>query len=141
MNVFNRSLLLTAGLMVTMMPVSGFAEDENAGSRYTMEKTEAGIVRLDTRTGAVTLCSIDNAQLVCRMAADERAAFEQELNLLSDRVTALEKTAAQAPIARLPTDEELDRSMSFMEKMLKRFMGTMQELEKSQNHEALPQKT
>ncbi len=141
MNPFFRSLLPVAGLMATLVPAPGFAEDAIADSRYTMEKTEGGIVRLDTRTGAVTLCAMDNARLVCRMAADERAAFEQEITLLSDRVAALEKAAQQAPIARLPTDEELDRSMRFMENVLKRFMGTLQELEKSQDHKAFPQKT
>ncbi len=66
---------------------------EEAG-RYQMQKTETGVARLDTQTGEMTLCREQAGELVCRMGADERRAFEDELDRLSARVDALEKAAA-----------------------------------------------
>ncbi|AUX75126.1 MULTISPECIES: hypothetical protein [Sinorhizobium] len=100
--------------------------------RYSMQKSETGFARLDTETGEVTLCQEKNGELVCRMAADERAAFERELDLLTKRIEALEKavqSGAAAAKPDLPTDEEIDRTMSIMERMMRKFMDIVKELE------------
>ncbi|APG83332.1 hypothetical protein [Sinorhizobium americanum] len=105
---------------------------EPAPGRFSMEKSETGFARLDTETGEVTLCQEKNGELVCRMAADERAAFERELDLLTKRVEALEKavqSGAAAAKPDLPTDEEIDRTMSIMERMMRKFMDIVKELE------------
>ena len=128
--------------------LSGSAQAEGEG-RYRMEKTETGFVRLDTASGDVSLCREQDGQLVCRMAADERAAFEKELDLLTKRVEALEKsgtTALTDAKPSLPTDEEIDRTMSVMEKMMQRFMGIVKNLEDGKEDaepgkDADPQKT
>ncbi|MCR6500903.1 hypothetical protein MUO32_17840 [Shinella sp. CPCC 101442] len=111
--------------------LAGSAHAEGEG-RYRMEKTETGFIRLDTTSGDVSLCREQEGQIVCRMAADERAAFEKELDLLTRRVEALEKggtTALTDAKPSLPTDEEIDRTMSVMEKMMQRFMGIVKNLE------------
>lgn len=128
--------------------VAGSAQAEGEG-RYRMEKTEGGFVRLDTATGEVSLCREQEGQIVCRMAADERAAFEKELDLLTKRVEALEKggeTGETAAKPSLPTDEEIDRTMTIMEKMMQRFMGIVKNLEEGEEEttpgkDAIPQKT
>ncbi|GLR50386.1 hypothetical protein KYK30_01290 [Shinella yambaruensis] len=128
--------------------VAGSAQAEGEG-RYRMEKTDGGFVRLDTATGEVSLCREQEGQIVCRMAADERAAFEQELDLLTKRVEALEKggvTGETAAKPSLPTDEEIDRTMTIMEKMMQRFMGIVKNLEEGEEEtapgkDAIPQKT
>ncbi|ACP23983.1 hypothetical protein NGR_c01830 [Sinorhizobium fredii NGR234] len=105
---------------------------EAAPGRFSMQKAETGFARLDTETGEVTLCQEKNGELVCRMAADERAAFERELDLLTKRVEALEKAVqggATAVKPDLPTDEEIDRTMSIMERMMRKFMDIVKELE------------
>ncbi|MNL76615.1 hypothetical protein D3C87_2026100 [compost metagenome] len=81
--------------------------------------------------------------MVCRMAADERAAFEQELDLLTRRVDALEKAAkAGESVAKqdLPAEEEIDRAMGIMERMMRRFMDIVKDLEGSDPAQE-PQKT
>ena len=111
--------------------LAGAAHAEGEG-RYRMEKTETGFVRLDTASGDVSLCREQDGQIVCRMAADERAAFEKELDLLAKRVEALEKGGVSRESAAkpaLPTDEEIDRTMTIMEKMTQRFMGIVKNLE------------
>lgn len=128
--------------------VAGSAQAEGEG-RYRMEKTDGGFVRLDTATGEVSLCREQEGQIVCRMAADERAAFEKELDLLTKRVEALEKGGATGETAAkpsLPTDEEIDRTMTIMEKMMQRFMGIVKNLEEGEEEtapgkDAVPQKT
>ena len=120
--------------------LAGPAMAEGEG-RYRMDKTEGGFVRLDTATGEVSLCRERDGQIVCRMAADERAAFEKELDLLTKRVEALEKAGAGGQTAAkpsLPSDEEIDRTMSIMEKMMQRFMGIVKDLEGEE--EAAPEK-
>jgi len=135
-------------LTLVALALAGSAHAEGEG-RYRMDKTESGLVRLDTVTGEVSLCREQEGQIVCRMAADERAAFEKELDLLTARVEALEKAAATGQTAvkpTLPTDEEIDRTMSIMEKMMQRFMGIVKNLEGGEEEptpgkDAVPQKT
>ena len=132
--------------VATLMAGSAQAEGEG---RYRMEKTETGFIRLDTASGDISLCREQEGQIVCRMAADERAAFEKELDLLTKRVEALEKggvTGQTAAKPSLPTDEEIDRTMGIMEKMMQRFMGIVKNLEDGEEEtapgkDAIPQKT
>jgi len=138
----------TLPLVLALAALAGPAAAEGEG-RYRMEKTEGGFVRLDTVTGEISLCREKDGQIACRMAADERAAFERELELLTMRVEALEKAAMAAPAdakPRFPTDEEIDRTMSVMERMMQRFMGIVKNLdgggeETTPGTEAMPQKT
>ena len=133
---------LGLGLMVPL-----HAEEVSPG-RYSMQKAETGLARLDTETGEVSLCRENNGELVCRMAADERAAFERELDLLTKRVEALERAVESGETAHkpdLPADEEIDRAMGIMEKMMRKFMEIAKELELYGNDPAdqggVPQKT
>lgn len=124
----------------------GLAEGEG---RYRMERTQDGLVRLDTVTGEVSLCREASGQIACRMAADERAAFEEELDSLTRRVEALEnaqKSALSDDKPRLPSDEEIDRTMGIMERMMQRFMAIVKNLEGEEEKSApqeplLPEKT
>lgn len=121
--------------------LAGSAHADGEG-RYRMEKTDTGFIRLDTTSGDISLCREKDGQIVCRMAADERAAFEKELDLLTKRVEALEKggtTALTDAKPSLPTDEEIDRTMTVMEKMMQRFMGIVKNLEDGEE-KAVPEK-
>ncbi|MBB3976167.1 exonuclease VII small subunit [Rhizobium azooxidifex] len=123
----------------------GLAEGEG---RYQMERTAEGFVRLDTVTGEVSLCKEASGQMACRMAADERAAFEVELDSLTRRVEALEKAEKSAlsdDKPRLPTDEEIDRTMGIMERMMRRLMAIVKNLEGEEEkiapQQPVPEKT
>lgn len=121
--------------------LAGSAHADGEG-RYRMEKTDTGFIRLDTTSGDISLCREKDGQIVCRMAADERAAFEKELDLLTKRVEALEKggtTALTDTKPSLPTDEEIDRTMTVMEKMMQRFMGIVKNIEDGEE-KAVPEK-
>lgn len=117
-------------LAVPLLPLQASAQEMDQ-SRFKLEKTEHGFVRLDSRSGALSLCQEKDGNLVCRMAADERAAYEQELDLLGKRVAALESKAGVTPqVARaLPDDAEVERSLSIMESFMRRFFGVVKEFE------------
>lgn len=131
-------------LIGTSFALAGSAGAEDpAPGRYSMQKSDTGIARLDTQTGEVSLCQEKDGQLVCRMAADERAAFELEIDLLTKRVEALEKAAKSGEsVAKpdLPADEEIDRAMGIMERMMRKFMDIVKDLEGSDPAQE-PQKT
>jgi hypothetical protein len=87
----------------------------------------------------MSLCSEKDGALVCRMGADERAAYEDELDRLADRVSALEKSMAARPA--LPTDAEVDRSIGIMERMMRSFMGIVREFRAEDEANPLPQRS
>jgi hypothetical protein len=105
--------------------------------RYRLEKSADGFVRMDTQTGAMSICQEQSGQLVCKMAADERRAFQDEVERLQGevksldgRVTKLENSLTARMESKLPTEEEFDKTMSYMERFFRRFMGIAKELEK-----------
>jgi hypothetical protein len=144
----NRMLIPVLAVGGVFAAVTVFAQ-EPAPGRYAMQKADSGIARLDTQTGEVSLCQEGNGEMVCRMAADERTAFELELDLLTKRVETLEKAVGEGQTAlkpRLPTEEEIDQTMSIMERMMRSFMGIVKDLERedktpSGKTEDGPQKT
>ncbi|MFT2210793.1 hypothetical protein ACLJYM_02790 [Rhizobium giardinii] len=140
----NRLLMPVLALGGVLAAIAAFAQ-EPAPGRYAMQKTDTGIARLDTQTGEVSLCQEKEGDLVCRMAADERTAFELELDLLAKRIEILEKAVGEGQTAlkpRLPTKEEIDQTMSIMERMMRSFMGIVKDLEReSDGTESVPQKT
>lgn len=113
-------------------------------ARFALEKTDSGFVRLDRKTGALTLCQEKGGDITCRMAADERAAYEEDLSRLEKRVEALEqKLVAGRPLASgepLPSEEEVERSIGIMERFMRSFFGLVQEF-KQQEDGATPNKT
>ena len=130
-------------IAATATAVPAFAEDTDL-ARFALEKTENGFVRLDRKTGALTLCQEKDGALTCRMAADERAAYEEDLTRLEKRVEALEKSlAAGRPLANgepLPSDEEVERSIGIMERFMRSFFGLVEEF-KAKEDGATPDKT
>ncbi|QGG89078.1 hypothetical protein GH983_00655 [Agrobacterium sp. MA01] len=128
--MFIAKTLLTLAALSLGVPVA-MAQDA-ATDRYTLEKSESGFVRLDRQTGAVTLCTEADGTLTCRMAADERAAYDADLARLEKRIEALEKRVAEGTAAKsdeLPSDAEIDRSIGIMERFMRTFFGLVQEFQ------------
>ena len=125
-------------IIVTLLVaiITSFAAHAETG-RFVMEETDEGYVRMDTQTGSISICTIENNQLVCKMAADERAALNQDLAKLEDRIIILEKRIENAmPVIEgneLPTEEEFERGLGYMEKFMRRFMGIARELDEPNN--------
>ncbi|MGV2101321.1 hypothetical protein [Rhizobium sp. 21-4511-3d] len=129
---------IAIGLATLLFPATLLAAEPDT-ARFQLERSGDHFVRLDKQTGAMSLCEEKDGSLVCRMAADERAAYEDELDRLSDRVSALENKSIVNKA--LPSDAEIDRSISIMEKMMKSFMGVVKQFQEDEKTAPLPQKT
>ncbi|UFZ02998.1 hypothetical protein LQG66_27655 [Bradyrhizobium ontarionense] len=76
------ALLVLGGLCGEVSAAEDTAPDNDRG-RYTMSTTPDGVVRLDTRTGAVSTCNNSaGSGWACYAVPDERAALDAEIGRL-----------------------------------------------------------
>lgn len=125
-----RMMALAAGLIC--VPTAVLAQN----GRYTLEKTGQGYVRMDTATGEISFCRTQDNQIVCKLSADDRAAFQEHIGELEARIKELEErleTADSAPLAEphdgFPSEQEMEKTLGFMEKFFRRFMDIVKDLE------------
>lgn len=131
-------------LLALAVPQASSAE----GDRYTLEKSATGYVRMDTQTGEMSICEERDGQLVCKLAADERKAFQDELEsmqgamkALDERITKLENSLAARLESTIPTEEDFDRTLSFMERFFRTFIDIVKGAEEGGTPVPAPQKT
>jgi hypothetical protein len=116
-------------LVVSALVVSVFAGSrgavaqsmpDNENGRYALSPIADGLIRLDTRTGAVSTCNNAGAGWACYAVPDERAAYDAEIGRLqaeNEKSKAeLEKLktelAARAPAVEEKTEEAMPKSDS-----------------------------
>jgi hypothetical protein len=144
--------LLLASQPSTASAQSGTPDSENG--RFSLTPIDDGFLRLDQRTGRVSICSRRALGWSCHPVPDERAALEEEIARLQRDNAALKKDmltrgitppgapATQAPTTQAPTaqppapadkpalkvpsDAELDRAMAVMERLWKRLVEMVQ---------------
>ena len=141
---FLKPVVLAVCLAGAGFAVAGPPETENG--RYTLSPTGDGVLRLDTRTGAVSLCARKDAGWACNAVPDERQALESEIARVQRENGALKKDMlarglplpggiASGPASSqrelnlkvpLPSDAEIDRVMSAFEKMWRRLQEMVQ---------------
>jgi|SRR6266516_1887097 hypothetical protein len=117
--------------------------------RFTFKQVSDGLLRLDTSSGAVALCSKRAVGWACQTVPEDRVALESEIARLQDENTALKrefiahglslpngiKTPPGSPKSgdqdlRMPSDADLDRAMSFLEKAWRRLVEMVQRLQR-----------
>ena len=146
-----RIALISPLLLMSLLAGASAAEPD----RYRLEKTPNGYVRMDTRTGEMSICQEKWGELVCRMAADERTAVQDEMErlqtelkvlndqlatvkALEDRVTKLENSVTAKIEQSLPTEEDFNKTMSYMERFFRSFMGIVRDFENENSKPAVP---
>jgi hypothetical protein len=138
--------MLKASMLVVSMTLASAAAvaEEPPPARYTMTPIEGGALRLDTLTGAVDRCVAEAGVWSCRTLPDEGRALQDEIDRLAEENAALRAKLEASGIDdatadagesgrptmsfRLPSEAEIDKAMSFMERLLKRFKAMVDSL-------------
>jgi hypothetical protein len=139
---------LVGALLSAAAVLSSSAWADPGDSRYSLNRADDGYVRLDGRTGQVSVCTRDPAGWTCRLVADERAALEAEINRLRDENVALKKELldrniplpglvkpelpapeAEAP-RQAPEPRELDKLVGLIEKLWRRMVDAIAALQR-----------
>jgi hypothetical protein len=133
---------------------------DTENGRYTLAPTADGVIRLDTRTGTVSNCNNNGHGWACYAVPDERAAMDETIGRLqaeneklkaqlAERETTTpgkigealpksDKQAGQPKTAEgerkieipLPSDQDMDRVMSFVERTWRRLMEMANRMQK-----------
>jgi len=146
-----RKVILAAVLGATGVVSAAGAADEKPG-RYTMSPADGGgFVRLDGETGTMALCTRKGGEWACQEMLDstkdlrrenDRLAAEnkdlkadvrrlEEMLGLGDGKKGEEKRAERPGGGlQLPSEEEVDRALNYVERMLKKFRDKLKQFER-----------
>jgi hypothetical protein len=126
---------------------------ETEHGRFTFKQVSDGLLRLDSRTGEVALCSRRAVGWACQALPEDRTALESEIARLQGENAALKRElvarglplpdgikgppAAAKPDQdlKLPSDADLDRAMSFLERAWRRLVEMVQKLQRDMDSE------
>jgi hypothetical protein len=137
------------------------AKPDTENGRYALSPIADGVLRLDTRTGAVSTCNNSGSGWACYAVPDERAAFDTEIGRLQAENEKLRAQLAgqggtvtgkveealpkSDPLKKpepkvaegerkieipLPSDRDMDRMMSFLEKAWRRLIEMANRVQK-----------
>jgi hypothetical protein len=117
--------------------------------RYSFSASADGMIRLDTRTGAISNCHNTPSGWACYAVPDERKALDEEIGRLQAENEKLKtQLAKQDPAAAgktdppntadgqrrieipLPSDQDMDRVMSFLQRAWKRLVDMANQMQK-----------
>ena len=143
---------------------AGPAMPDTDNGRYALSTTPDGVLRLDTRTGAVSTCNNNGAGWACYAVPDERAALDAEIGRLqTDNEKLKKELAARGPVVTgkieeplpksdslkksepkvaegerkieipLPSDRDIDRMMSFLERAWRQLIEMANRVQKDVN--------
>jgi hypothetical protein len=79
------------GFCLLVPALADEATPDNDGGRYSFSKQADGLLRLDTQTGDVSLCSQRTVGWACQAVPDDRAVFENEISRLRRENAVLKK--------------------------------------------------
>jgi hypothetical protein len=137
------------------------AGPDSENGRYALSPVADGVIRLDTRTGAVSTCTNSGAGWACYAVPDERAALDAEIGRLqADNEKLRAELATREPAVTgkidealpktdslkkpepkvadgerkieipLPSDRDMDRVMSFLERAWRRLIDMANRMQK-----------
>src|SRR3954452_2049943 len=149
-----------AAMAVSAGCVAAQSAPDGENGRYSMTPIPEGVLRLDTRTGTASTCTKSEAGWACYAVPDERTALDAEIGRLQAEVETLKgRLAAGAAVSGkidealpksdplkksdpkaaegdrrieipLPSDQDVDRVMSFLEKAWRRLIDMANRVQK-----------
>jgi hypothetical protein len=133
-------------------PAAQDAAPPAATGRFIFSRVDGGILRLDSLSGQVTLCSQRSAGWVCQAVPEERAAFDSEVMRLTAEVDSLKAEIAalrarpapprppaelaprgdqnKTSVLKLPTDEDIKWARAAIEKVWRQFVDMVADFQK-----------
>jgi hypothetical protein len=144
------SIVVAAALCLAAIGAAAAAEaaPDSENGRYTFSTSPDGMIRLDTRTGTVSNCTNSSSGWACYAVPDERKALDEEIGRLQAENEKLKAQLAAAGktddkqagpnIAEnqrkieipLPSDQDMDRVMSFLQRAWKRLVDMANRMQK-----------
>jgi hypothetical protein len=141
------ALALTLSLAASAVASAQTATPDSENGRYSFNAVGDGVLRLDSRTGQVSHCSRSDTGWACKVVPDERSALETEIARLQGQNAMLKKellahglpvpgvpgpsgAKPSEPELKLPSDAEVDKVMSFLEKVWRRLVEMGRNLQK-----------
>src|SRR5258706_2687875 len=109
---FSSVIVLAVCLAGSGQALAG-ALPETENGRYALSSTPDGVLRLDTRTGAVSTCNNTGAGWACYAVPDERAALDTEIGRLqADNEKLRQELASREPVVTGKIEEPMPKSDS-----------------------------
>jgi hypothetical protein len=115
-----RSVATAVAIAVCLLGSAVAAEDsapDTDNGRYTLSPTADGVIRLDSRTGAISTCNNSGKGWACYAVPDERAAMDAEIGRLQaeneklkQALASRDQTVTGKVDEPLPKDQALPKS-------------------------------
>ena len=143
--------------VLTLAPtsVSPASAQERAG-RYVLQPTEGGVLRMDTDSGAMSLCARKADQWACEAIGDSARNDRVEIDRLKGENAELRATVkhledmlgmgpdkdgpkkAEGPSLGLPTEKQIDGAIDYIERMYKKLQDKLKKLESAKPEKGTP---
>jgi hypothetical protein len=147
-----QSMILALALL--SLGAASSAAQERQG-RYTLSPAENGFVRLDTVTGAMSLCSRKEQAWTCEPMDDKAKALREQVEQLTAENRALRAEIDRLEKAQpgdrdgsgqafrqerpgnrsfdLPSEQDVDRALDYVERIYKKFRDRLRQLEQEEH--------
>jgi hypothetical protein len=147
--MITKGVALAIGALCLVAPaMADDAAPDSQGGRYIFNKQADGVLRLDSQTGEVALCSQKAVGWACEAAPEDRVLLENEIARLRSENAALKKDILarglplpsgmmpeplvqnDAPTMYLPSDADVDRMVAFVGHVWHRFVEAVERAQK-----------
>ena len=135
-----RVMIIAFAVGIWAIPAAAQSPDAD-DKRFTLHKVDDGYLRLDGRSGAVSLCTRPDSGWVCRAMPDERSALENEIGRLAAENAELKRTLLDRGMSlpglpprppadvgvgsAAPTESDVDRVVALAERLWRRTLDVI----------------
>jgi len=126
-------------ILATALAIAASSASHAQTGRYTMTPTKDGVLKLDTKTGSVSLCHSVGTGWSCEGVDENDKGLRHQLRQLEKENARLRAQLDERQLVpgsreggklELPSEQDVNKAMDFMEKLLGRFKGMVEDLKK-----------